>query len=142
MVTKAKPEDVMKLGFTFEMFRPTVAEEGEFTPFIQSVLDDNVAEVKALIGASVYDDAAKVSDVKRLEVYLAAAELWERKGNMVLRDRVVSGDNSVNITESIKAEEYREKARAIVQRVQSSGGSSGFASSVEESSHFPQDSTT
>ena len=36
MATKATPEDVMKLGFTFEMFRPTVNEEGEFTPFIQA----------------------------------------------------------------------------------------------------------
>ena len=68
VATKATPEDVMKLGFTFEMFRPTVNEEGEFTPFIQGVLDDNVAEVKALIGESVYNDALKVSDVKRIEV--------------------------------------------------------------------------
>ena len=141
MATKATPEDVMKLGFTFEMFRPTVNEEGEFTPFIQGVLDDNVAEVKALIGESVYNDALKVSDVKRIEVCLAAAELWERKGNMVLRDRTVGGNTTalLNMTESLKADEYKEKARAIVQRVQASGGSTGLASSVEESSHFPQD---
>ena len=60
---------------------------------------------------------------------------------MVLRDRTVGGNTTalLNMTESLKADEYKEKARAIVQRVQASGGSTGLASSVEESSHFPQD---
>lgn len=137
MSTKAAPKDIKALGFIFEMFKPLVTDEAAFISFVQTVFDDNVSEVKSLIGSTVYDDSAKAADVKRIEIYLAAAELWERKGNLVLKDRVISGETTVNMTESLKSDAYRDRARAIVDRL---NGNSGIALSAEESSHFPQDS--
>ncbi|MFQ5737140.1 MAG: hypothetical protein ACE5GY_09830 [Thermodesulfobacteriota bacterium] len=137
-MAKATPQYMRSLGFVYEMFSSLLESEGEFYSFLQEAIDDIVAEVKEAIGTSAYDDAANASDVKRLEAYLAAAELWERKGNIALRDGVVSGERpaSATLPETVKARQYRALAEGIIDRLQ---GRPGAAHSVEKSSHFIQD---
>lgn len=135
---KASSKEVIDLGFSYEMFAPLVSEEGGLSEIVTEILDENVAEVKEAIGASAYDNADNLRDVKRIEKYLAAAELWDRKANLVLKNRVVGGDSGslLNMTERLLADDYRERARKIIDRLQ---GRQGFAMSAESSSHFPQD---
>lgn len=138
MPSKATPDDLLDLGFIAEMFKPRVASDGEFPAYIQKVLDNNVQAVKDAVGSSVYDDATKLADITLIETYLAAAELWMRRRNIVLANRSVGGDASalLNMTEAVTADEYREKAQAIINRLR---GYNDMAVSAETSSHFPQD---
>ncbi len=109
MATKAKVDDVKALGFTHEMFKKVCKEESAFGEFIQAVLDENVAEVKEAIGATDYDLAANEDRIKKIEKYLAAAELWDRRSNIVTGN-VTSSADADGTTEAKRAARYREFA--------------------------------
>lgn len=135
---KASPQEVIDLGFSHEMFAPVVSDDGGLNEIAAEILDENAAEVKEAIGASAYESADNLKDVKRIEKYLAAAELWDRKANLVLKNRTVGGSatNLLNMTERLVADDYRDRARKIIDRLQ---GRQGFAITAESSGHFPQD---
>ncbi len=137
-MAKATPDNVKALGFTYEMVKDIAADESAFLSLIKDILEMNEGEVREALG-SVYDDAAKVNDVKRVEAYLAAAELWDRAANIVLKNRQVSGGENalLNMTEKLLAEDYRARSSKIIDRLK---GRSDFSISVGSSSHFPQDS--
>jgi len=82
-LSKATNIDVKKLGFTLDMFTAVASAEAEFHDIIDGVLDELTDEVKYQIGTTAYDDAANLADVKRIEKYLAAAELWTRRAAIV-----------------------------------------------------------
>lgn len=137
MAAKATPDDLLDLGFISEMFKPRISSDGEFPAYIQKVLDNNVQAVKDAVGATVYDDAAKLTDIVLIETYLAAAELWDRRRNIVLANRSVGGGDAtalLNMTEAVTADDYREKAQAIITRLK---GYNDIAVSAETSTHFP-----
>lgn len=137
-MAKASPQEVIDLGFSYEMFAPIVSDDGGLSEIAAEILDENVSEVKEAVGASAYESADNLKDVKRIEKYLAAAELWDRKANLVLKNRTVGGSGTtlLNMTERILADDYRDRARKIIERLQ---GRQGFAVTAESSSHFPQD---
>jgi hypothetical protein len=136
MATKAEPEDVRNLGFNQSMFS-ALEEVVDFDAFIQEILDENVDEIKEAIGSSVYDDATKLADVIRIEKYLAAADLWNRRANIVLTNRAISGSEgaSSSLSESKLEEKYRERAEKIMNRLAGYDNDSPFSMSVEESEH-------
>jgi len=136
VATKASPEDVRDLGFHWEQFGPRVEEDTGFTTYIQLILDGNVSGVKDRIGASTYDDASRADDVKLIEKYLAAAELCRRRAVIVQSSAVPDGPNGD--AERRLAKEYDASVQGVIDRLKEVGGG-GVATSVETSSHFPQD---
>lgn len=106
MATKAQVDEVKALGFTHEMFKKVCKEENAFGEYIQSILDENVGEVKDAIGATAYDLAENEDRVKKIEKYLAAAELWDRRSNIVTGN-VTSSDDADGTTEEKRATRYR-----------------------------------
>lgn len=134
MATKATPDDVKDLGFTFEMFRGRVANDNDFTVYIQKILDRNVSMVKDAIGTAAYDDTGKVEDVKAIETYFAAAELCKRRATIVNAQAVPQGPTGEK--ERLLAVDYEEDAWKRIYRLQ---GRPDIASSVQTSSHFAQD---
>lgn len=137
-MAKATVTDVKDQGFTREMFAALVTDETGFNALISGILDDIVPEAKEAIGTSAYDAAANLADVKRIEKYLAAGELWQRRANIVLTNREIggqSGNSLLNMTELVRADKYREDAARIIDRL---AGRVGFAASAEASSHFTE----
>lgn len=138
MATKAKTQDVKYLGFAWEMFSPADVEEEGFDDFIQGALDENVDRIKDVIGSSAYDNAARLSDIKKIEKYLAAAELWRRRANIVQGNAMLDGPTGSS--ELKKAEACEKTAQAVMDRLNDNSGTPGLAVGNVVTSHFSQDS--
>ncbi len=113
-MSKATPQDVKKLGFQSGAFG--IDTETDFDTFIQEILDRNVSIVKELVGESVYNDATHLEDVKTVEVYLCAEELWRRRATRRLMS-VHSDEPVTTDREDAQAKECREFAMQIVRRL-------------------------
>jgi len=137
MASKATPDEVINAGFAHESYDPYVTSRSEFKVFIQAILDDNVARVKDAVGASAYDDATKLTEIKLLERVLASAELLRRRSNIIKAQALPDGPTGRE--ERLSAVEYEAEAGRIIERLR---GHVGFAGSTESSSHFPQDAIT
>lgn len=131
MATKATPTEVKNLGFTDSMFS-SIPGMTNFDTYIQGILDENVDEITAKIGASVYDDPANIKGVKKIEKYLAAAELWNIRAGIVAGMAVPDGPTGKE--EKSTAEMYREKAQMVIDRLIGYGQDMAFG--YVETSHF------
>ena len=120
-MSKANASDVKKLGFSHAMFS-AIPEIVDFDLYLQEVLDENVGEVKAKLTVPVYDsvDPDILLDVKRVEKYMAAAELWERRANIV-QSMAIPEDPESTIpagqSEQTRADAYKTRAQEVVTRL-------------------------
>lgn len=113
-MAKAIASDVINLGFSNEMF-DSIPGFSDLDSFIEFILSENIDEVKAEIGANVYDDATKLEDVKRIEKYKAAEELWYRRAGIVLSMAVPDGPDGR--AEEKQAKRFGHKAKMIIDRL-------------------------
>ncbi|MDH3975628.1 MAG: LamG domain-containing protein [Deltaproteobacteria bacterium] len=111
---KADSREIKDLGFTKEMFS-AVEELLDFDTYLQGILDENFNEVKERLSIDVYNDPARIDDIRRVEKYLAAAELWERRANLVLS--MAHSDGPTGELEQARAEVYKVRAREIIDRL-------------------------
>ncbi|MDH3973654.1 MAG: hypothetical protein OEV42_05180 [Deltaproteobacteria bacterium] len=120
-MSKASANDVKKLGFSHLMFN-AISEIVDFDLYLQEILDENAGEVKAKLTVAVYDSADPdiQLDVKRTEKYLAAAELWERRANIV-QSMALPEDPESTIpagqSEQARADAYKTRAQEVIDRL-------------------------
>ncbi len=128
------------MGFSLPSLNDLTGSHPDIDAFVQEILDRNVLEVQDLLGrgTTIYEDATRLNDVKRLEILLAAAELWDRKANYRLAD-ITSKDAPSGQDERNRAKACRNDAMKIAERLVNIIGSDSFAGSAEVSSHFVQD---
>lgn len=120
-MSKATSNDVKKLGFSQSMFS-AISEVVDFDLYLQEILDENVGEVKAKLTVPIYDsvDPDIQLDVVRVEKYLAAAELWERRANIVQCMAIPEDPESTipaGQSEQTRAETYKTRAQEVIDRL-------------------------
>lgn len=74
----------VQYGFDGRDWADGTAYKKPFTDYVQPVINTESAKLKNRVGASAYDNADVADDVKRAELRLVAAELIQRRINIVL----------------------------------------------------------
>lgn len=127
--------DISALGFTKEMFRKT--SESDFQTFVGGIITEQAAILSGRIGSTTYAVATSPTAeyVTRAEKCLVAAELVQRRINVILGN-VTGAGQEINVThEGAQKKVYRDEAEYWIARL----GSEDFATGCLETSHFEED---
>lgn len=135
-MAKVTAQQIKDLGFTAEMFRK--GSDIDLTAYIDGVIAEQSALLSGRIGAATYDSTASPDkeNVARAEKCLTAAELCDRRINVLL-DQVTDEGREIP-TKSVERQrdKYRDEAERLFPGCTGVNTSGGFASGVVETSHF------
>jgi hypothetical protein len=137
-MSKTTAQEIIELGFAGEMFKKT--NESEFSDFITGIISERSLILQGRIGTTVYDNAESPTKdyVKQAEKCLVAAELVQRRINIILGNAVGAGHEIDISHEGAQKKAYRDEAEDYIAKL--TGGItsdvSDFASGVLVTSHF------
>lgn len=140
---KTTVKEITDLGFTPAMF----AKENDdlFKAFIEAIITEQTAILEGRIGATSYASAASPTQdwVKQAEKYLVAAEMLQRRINIILEKVVGAGEDIDTRSAERQMKLYLDKADSWIQKIADgvTSDSGSFASAVLETSHFTDPST-
>ena len=130
--------DISSLGLRKELFK--IEEDGEFETYLSGVIAEQAAILEGRVGPAIYASEISPSKdfVKRAEKCLIAAELIQRRINLILSNIVGSG-SEINVThEGAQKKVYADEADYWISKIISGATSDagGLASGVLITSHF------
>ncbi len=148
-------QDIKDLGFIREMFGSLCADDNAFDTFIANVISEKALELEGRIGTTVYNDASapNATYVKLAEKYLCAAELVDRRINIVLGQAVGAGQELDTTAIRKQKQDYLDKVfgndkasppvAGLIEKIAAGGGTDGqnFASGALVTSHFGEETT-
>lgn len=137
-MAKVTSTDIIDLGFTKEMFRK--ATDDDFEEFIDDIIAEQAAVLEGLVGTSAYASATSPTKdyIKRAERCLVAAELVQRRINIILANVTGAGQEIDVTSEGSQKKQYADEADRWINRI-SNGDYSG---SVLETDHFNSEGET
>ncbi len=131
------------LGFIKEMYTAIVGNEDQaFADLVDSVITEKAAELEGRIGSVIYNDTAEpnVSSVRKAERCLTAAEMIQRRINIVLAQPVGPGQEMNTVNERKQRQDYLDQAEVwigkLAQGVTTDSASGDFGCRVVSTSHF------
>ncbi len=146
-------QDIKNLGFTQAMYEVIAADDTAFNALIDNILAEQAAELEGRIGTVAYNDGSSpnATYVKLAEKYLTAAEMLQRRINIILgnsqgADQEINTDN-----ERKQRQDYLNKVfgnpdtdppvTGFIEKIASGSGtdSSSFVCGSLVSSHFGDD---
>jgi len=132
-MAKVTATDITGLGFIKEMYSSLASTDEEFESLIGEVISEQSAILEDRIGSDVYASTEPLaSSVKRAEKCLVAAELVQRRINVILGNAVGAGQE-INIShEAAQKKAYLDEAEKWIARL----GEGDYAGGVVETSHF------
>jgi hypothetical protein len=135
-------QDMIDLGFLPEMFKKD--NEAELSAYITAVIAEQADILLGRIGSAAYNSTTSPTDkyVKRAEKCLTAAELIQRRINIILGN-VAGAGQEIDVThEGAQKKVYLSEANDLIAKLVSGTGadSNDFATGVLVTSHF--ESTT
>lgn len=137
-MAKVTAQEIQDMGFVPEMFR---RDSINFEEYILDIISEQSGILSAEIGSDTYasTDSGIAAKVKRAERCLTAAELVQRRINVLLGN--VKAGAEIDIShEGAQKKAYRDEAAALITALTSSSGTSGtgsdFAAGVVVTSHF------
>jgi len=147
LLSKITAQNIKDLGFLQALFSVMAADETAFTALITAVISDKSLELQGRIGTTAYDDATvpRATYVKLAEKYLAAAEMVQRRINIVLGTRGGTGDPPDTRSEQQQRKDYLDQAEVWIAKVAQSvttDPSADFACGALVTSHFGDDTTS
>ncbi|MCK5021373.1 MAG: hypothetical protein KAS32_30455 [Candidatus Peribacteraceae bacterium] len=135
---KATSKNVLDLGgFIEENFTPVFSNKADLLAGIDKILTDNEATIRTSVGSTNYDNATHVAEIVKIEKYMAAADLWELRANIILGN-TTHDESLVGQTEINRAKHYRnlaEKAETYFKQ-EILGVDGGVSFTTVESDHF------
>jgi hypothetical protein len=136
---KIVPVDVTALGFTAEMLGKK--SESDFEDLIDSIISEQALLLQGRIGSAAYASASSPTKdyVKRAELCLVAAEIVQRRMNVILGNAVGAGRELDISHEGAQKKAYKDEAEALISRIAASVTSdpgSDFASGALVTDHF------
>jgi len=133
-MAKTVTSDITGLGFIKEMYSSLASTDEEFEVLIGEVISEQSAILEGRIGQDAYTASTEplASSVKRAEKCLVAAELVQRRINIILGNAVGAGQE-INIShEAAQKKAYLDEAEKWIAKL----GEGDYAGGVVESSHF------
>ena len=114
---KTTEKEIIDLGFKSGMF----AKENDdlFKAFIKDIIAEQTAILEGRIGATNYASATSPTQeyVKQAEKYLVAAEMLQRRINIILEKVVPAGEDLDTRSVERQMERYRKTADAWIQKI-------------------------
>jgi len=105
------------LGFTKELYSVIAPDIVAFDVLVDAVISEQAAELAERVGSSVYNDAARLNYVKKAEKCLAAAEMVQRRINIVLGTRGGLGEPSDTRSEQQQRKDYLDQAEIWISKL-------------------------
>lgn len=140
---KVTVKEITDLGFKTGMFAETNADL--FKAFIEDIITEQTAILEGRIGSTDYASTTSPTKeyVKQAEKYLVAAEMLQRRINIILEKVVGAGEDLDTRSVEKQMKLYQEKANAWIQKIADgvTSDSGSFASAVLETSHFEDPAT-
>jgi len=137
-MAKNTADDINGLGFTAEMYGETA--KPDFLVFIDGVISEQSVILEGRIGASIYGTTESPAKdyVKRAEKCLVAAELVQRRINIILGNAVGAGHEIDISHEAAQKKAYLDEAERWIGKIVGgqTSDSGDFASGVLITSHF------
>ena len=133
-MAKINTSDIIGLGFIKEMYSSLAPTEEDFETLIGGIISEQSAILEGRLGLDVYATPAQpISDqVKRAEKCLAAAEMVQRRINVILGNTVGTGQEISISHEAAQKKAYLDEAEKWITKL----GDGDYAGGVSESSHF------
>jgi hypothetical protein len=133
--------DITDLGFTKEMFGKE--DDTAFEAFITAIISEQAGILEGRIGSTLYADTSLPNATynKRAEKCFVAAEMVQRRINVILGN-VVGNGREIDIShEGAQKNAYLREAEQWISRLVSGGGpdSANFASGALVTGHFGDD---
>lgn len=135
-MAKVTAQEIIALGFKKELFK--IQTDPEFEIFIDEIIAEQSLILEGRIGSSLYASATSPTKdyVKRSEKCLVAAEVVQRRINIILSNIVGSGVEIDVTHEGAQKKAYLNEAEDWIQRLLPGD----FASDVLITSHFDETS--
>jgi hypothetical protein len=127
------------LGFVLELYSIIAPDQTAFEILVNAVIAEQAAELQERAGLAVYDAAANLTYVKKAEKCLTAAEMIQRRINIVLGTRSGSGEPPDTRSEQQQRKDYLDKAEEWIAKLAqgvTTDPSANFASGALVTSHF------
>ena len=130
--------DIKALGFTQALFSVICADDPAFEALIDGIITDQSSELQDRVGATVYSAPANATYIKKAEKCLVAAELVQRRINIVLGNSQGAGQEISTANERNQRKDYLDEAERWIAKLASgvTVDSADFASGALVTSHF------
>jgi hypothetical protein len=134
-------DKILDLNFTPELFNKT--SEEDLILFIDTVIEEKSGLLSGRLGTTIYNSttAPTVAYVKRAELCLVAAELVQRRINIILNN-VIGAGKEIDIShEGAQKKAYLDEAEYWISRLAAgitADTNSDFATGVLITSHFEE----
>jgi hypothetical protein len=133
-------QDIKDLGFIQAMYGVIASDDLAFAALIDAVLAEQALILEGRIGSTAYaSTTSPMKDyVKRAEKCLAAAELVQRRINVILGNAVGSGQDIDISHEGAQKKAYRDEADMWMGKIVAGAGQDNqdFACGSLVTSHF------
>ena len=138
-MAKITSKDLINLGFTQELFHKDVT--GDFETFIEEIIAEISINLQNKVGATTYASTISPTKdyIKNTEKCLVAAELLQRRINIVLGDTSVEGEARDVKNERQQRNDYLNKASDWFMKI-SPLTANEFSTEMLETSHFDSSS--
>jgi hypothetical protein len=138
-MAKATAADITGLGFIKEMYGNLTPTEDAFETFIEGVISEQSEMLSGRVGSEVYASTTAPTStyVKRAEKCLTAAEMVQRRINVILGNAISAGQPIDISHEGAQKKAYLDEAEKWISRV----SSEDYAGGVLETSHFAEDNS-
>jgi hypothetical protein len=134
---KTNAQEMIDLGFVPEIFKK---DEMSFPEYADPIISEQSVILEGRIGSTLYASTTSPTKdyVKRAEKCLSAAELVQRRINIILGNAVGAGQEIDVSHEGAQKKAYRDEAEDWISKLTSGITSdvSDFASGVLVTSHF------
>jgi len=116
-MAKITNQDIKDLGFTRELFNRK--SDTEFNTFIDGAISDEAASLEGRIGSTQYAsaDVTTAKYVKNAEKCLVAAEMVQRRINVILSANVGAGKEFSTSAERQQRKDYLDKAEEWISKI-------------------------
>lgn len=133
-------QDIKNLGFTQAMYAVIAPDDTAFEALIDAVLAEQALILEGRIGSTAYANVTSPTQdyVKRAEKCFAAAEMVQRRINIILGNAVGSGQEIDISHEGAQKKAYQNEADMWIGKVVAGSGADNqdFACGSLVTSHF------
>ncbi len=136
-MVKVTPSDIAFLGFSQALFPSLCETEEDFATLIQEIITEQSEILESRVGTDVYasTSAPTATYVKRAEKCLVAAELVQRRINIILGNSIGAG-NEIDIShEGAQKRAYLDEAERLIAKTGADDYSGSVATSGRHKPH-------
>lgn len=139
-MSKITVQDIKDLGFAQPLYSVIADSESAYNELVTAVIAEQADELLERIGTTAYNAAANATYVKKAEKCLSAAEMLQRRINIILGSKQGKGDEIGIENERRQRQDYLDKAESeiakLAQGVTTDSATGDFACGSLVTTHF------